>query len=117
MSVTTDSVTLQWKPPQTTNGVITHYSVQYEGTVINNFSDNTSDTITRNIGGLSPNTEYSLQLRAHTKAGEGLPTSITVKTRKLFLTNKQFLKITYIAICKCLYSSTYIAHYTARSVQ
>ena len=85
MSVTTDSVTLQWKPPQTTNGVITHYSVKYEGTVINSFSDNMSDTMTRNIGGLSSDTEYTLHLRAHTKAGEGLPASITVKTRKLFL--------------------------------
>ena len=36
-SVTSISVTLQWMPPKTPNGVITRYSIQYGETIINNF--------------------------------------------------------------------------------
>ena len=88
VSVTASSVTLQWEPPQTTNGVVTHYSVQYGETVIDNFGKNTSDTITCRIERLSPDTEYALQLRAHTRVGAGPPANVTVKTCKLFSTNK-----------------------------
>ena len=84
VSITTSSMTLQWKPPQTTNGVITHYSVQYGETVINRFGNNALDTITGKIEGLSPDTEYALQLKAHTRVGAGPPGCLTVKTRKLF---------------------------------
>ena len=80
VSVTTNSVTLQWKPPQTTNGVITHYSVQYGGSVIDKFSN---DKLKGSIKGLSPDTEYVLQLRAHTRVGAGPPGCLTVRTCKL----------------------------------
>ena len=83
VSVTAGSVTLQWKPPQTTNGVITHYSVQYGETVIDNFGNNALDTVTGKIEGLSPDTEYVLQLRAHTTVGAGPPGCLTVRTCKL----------------------------------
>ena len=79
MSVTTNSVTLQWKPPHTTNGVITHYSVQYGETVIDKFGN---DKLEGNIKGLSPDTEYVLQLRAHTRVGAGPPGCLTVRTSK-----------------------------------
>ena len=83
MSVTASSVTLQWKPPQTTNGVITHYSVQYGETVIDNFGYNALDTVIGKIEGLSPDTEYVLQLRAHTRVGAGPPGCLTIRTCKL----------------------------------
>ena len=83
ISVTASSVTLQWMPPQTTNGVIVQYSIQYDETVINNFGDNSLNIMTGTVEGLSPDTEYVLQLRAHTRVGPGPPGNMTIKTRKL----------------------------------
>ena len=82
VSITTSSVTLQWMPPETTNGVITQYSIQHGDTVINDFGNkvNTSDAILHTVGELSPDTEYELQLRAHTNVGAGPPCSLTFKT-------------------------------------
>ena len=89
MSVTARSVTLQWKPPQTTNGDITHYSIQCGKTVIEDFGNDMLDTITGSIEGLSPDTEYLLQLRAHTRVGEGPPGCLPFRTSKLYYcTNK-----------------------------
>ena len=86
-SIATSSVTLQWMPPKTTNGVITQYSIQYGDTVINNFGNkvNTSETIFGAVEGLSPDTEYELNLRAHTSVGVGPPCSLTFKTCKLII--------------------------------
>ena len=86
VSVTASSVTLQWKPPRATNGVIIHYSLRYGITVINDFGNKTSDPITGSIEGLSPNTEYALQLRAHTRVGAGPSADVIVKTSKLIKT-------------------------------
>ena len=84
VSVTAITVTLQWKPPRATNGVITHYSLQYGVTVINDdFGNKTSDPITGSIKGLSPDTEYTLRLRAHTRVGAGPSADVIVKTSKL----------------------------------
>ena len=78
-------MTLQWKPPQNPNGDITHYSVQYdENSVIDDFGNIMSDTITGKIGGLSSETKYTLHLRAHTRVGEGPSASVTVKTGKSY---------------------------------
>ena len=74
---------LQWKPPQTTNGVIKCYSVQCGDIVINEFGEITSDTITGKIRALSPETKYTLHLKAHTRVGEGPPASRSFKTSKL----------------------------------
>ena len=73
-------MTLQWGPPETLNGVITHYSLQRNGITIGNFS---SSVLMYTIEGLSPDTVYVLQLRAHTGAGAGPPNSRTVITSKL----------------------------------
>ena len=73
-------MTLQWKPPETPNGVITQYSIQRNGTNIVNIS---SSVLMDTIEGLSPDTVYVLQLRAHTVVGMGPSTSETVLTRKL----------------------------------
>ena len=81
-SVTSTSVTLQWMPPETPNGVIMQYSILYNGTKINNFGN---DMLMDAIEGLSPDTVYVLQLRAHTGAGAGPPSYLTVVTCKLFM--------------------------------
>ena len=77
--VNSSSVTLQWMPPQSPNGVITHYSIQLNGTDIGNFSSNEP---MYTIEGLSPDTVYVLQLRAHTEAAAGLPSNTTIITGK-----------------------------------
>ena len=91
-SVTSSTVTLQWEPPETPNGLITKYSIQYDGSVVDNFGSATLDRLMGTVKGLSPDTEYVLQLRAHTRVGPGPPASLTVKTSKLFILqyNKRF---------------------------
>ena len=79
VSVNSSSVTLQWIPPETPNGVITHYSIQYNGINITNLGNN---MLMDTIEGLSPDTVYVSQLRAHTGAGAGPPTRLTFLTRK-----------------------------------
>ena len=71
---------LQWIPPETPNGVITHYSIQLDGTSISNLS---SSVLLYTIEGLSPDTVYVLQLRAYTGARAGPPSSVAVITYKL----------------------------------
>ena len=90
VSVTVSSVTLQWMPPETTNGVITQYSIQYGDTVINNFGNN---ILMGTVEALSPDTEYELQLRAHTSVGAGLPCSLTAKTCTLIIENFCILQL------------------------
>ena len=84
-SVTSSSVTLQWMPPETPNGVITHYSIQFDGTVVDNFHKKTLTKMMRTVEGLSPDTEYLVQLRAHTRVAAGPPASLTVKTGKFLI--------------------------------
>ena len=86
-SVTSHSVTLQWIPPETHNGIVTHYSIQYGESVIDNFGSKSGNILMGTVEGLSPNTEYVLQLKAHTRVGAGLPSNLTVKTCKLMNTN------------------------------
>ena len=85
VSVTPATVTLQWMSPETPNGVITHYSIQYDGTVIDNFHSKTLTKMMGTVEGLSPDTEYVLELRAHTRVGPGPSASLTVKTGKLLI--------------------------------
>ena len=80
VSDTSSSVTLQWRPPVTPNGIITHYSFLYNGINTANFGSN---MLMDTIEGLSPDTVYVLQLRAHTVVGMGPSTSETVLTHKL----------------------------------
>ena len=67
-------------PPNVPNGIITYYSIERNGTNIGNFSSN---ELMYTIEGLSPDTVYVLQLRAHTGAGPGLPSNVTFITCKL----------------------------------
>ena len=82
VSADSSSVTLQWSPPETPNGVIMQYFIQLNGTNIVNLRSN---VLMYTIKGLSPDTVYVLQLRAHTRAGAGPSSSMTVMTRKLHI--------------------------------
>ena len=73
-------MTLQWSPPEIINGVITRYSIQLNGTNIGILSN---ILLMYTIEGLSPDTVYDLQLRAHTVVGAGPPSNMTVITCKL----------------------------------
>ena len=79
-AVTSSSVTLQWRPPKTPNGVV-HYSIQLNKSNIANLGGNVMYT----IESLSPDTVYVLQLRAHTVVGTGPPSNLTIVTCKLFM--------------------------------
>ena len=71
-------------PPKYPNGVITQYSVQYDGINIPNFGkNNVSNKIMGTIEGLLPDTDYVFELKAYTRGGPGPPTSVAVKTCKL----------------------------------
>ena len=83
-------MTLKWTPPETPNGVITRYSIQYGETIIDNFGSKTSDKLMGTVEGLSPDTSYKLQLRAHTKVGPGPPSFLSVKTSSKLLNSKRF---------------------------
>ena len=85
VSVTSSTVTLQWEPPETPNGPITKYSIQYDESVVDNFGSITLNRLMGTVEGLSADTEYVLQLRAHTRVGPGPPASLTVKTSMLFI--------------------------------
>jgi len=82
VSINSSSVTLQWMPPDTPNGIITHYLLQNSVILI---ADLSSDMLMFAIKGLSPDTLYELQLRAHTRVGEGPPSSVTVITSELLV--------------------------------
>ena len=77
---------LQWIPPEFPNGVITQYSIHSNGIDIDNFGSSDANISNRMIGtvdGLSPNTVYVFEMKAHTEMGAGPPVHLAVKTRKL----------------------------------
>ena len=82
IAINSSSVTLQWNPPEILNGVLTQYSIQLNGS---NNSNSSSSELMYTIGGLSPDTVYVLQLRAHTGAGAGPLNNLTVVTCKLYI--------------------------------
>ena len=84
-------------PPETPNGVITHYSVQCCGRVIDNFGSETINRITGTVEGFSPDTQYVLHLTAHTRVGSGPPASLSVKTGMLLILH--YNKITSYLHC------------------
>ena len=88
VSINSSSVTLQWRTPEFPNGVVTHYFLQLNESDIVNISSN---VLMYTKGGLSPDTVYVLQLRAHTGVGAGPPSGRTFVTSKL-------LNILYIII-------------------
>ena len=79
VSITNTTVSLSWMPPDTPNGIITQYQLQYRR------SDNTTNTTSLNIAndnltytvtGLSSNTEYVFTVRAFTVVGHGITSNV-----------------------------------------
>ena len=101
ISVNSSSVTLQWRPPEIPNGIITHYSILY-GAININFTDFDNNMLMYTVEGLSPDTVYVLQLRAHTGAGAGPLSRIT------FLTCKLTVVVTWHESC-LIFLSIYVA--------
>ena len=73
-------MTIQWRPPEFSNGVVTHYSLQLNE---NDIVDIDSSVLMYTTGGLLPDTVYVLQLRAHTGAGAGPSSNRNFVTCKL----------------------------------
>ena len=73
-------------PPDTPNGIIIQYEVQYS---VNSTTSlvNFTDTLMGTVEGLSPGTIYTLQIRAYTRVGagpfSGTKTLKTLPERKL----------------------------------
>ena len=79
-AITTSSFTLSWNA-STDNVAVTGYDV-YNGAVMVNTSDITATTF--NITGLSPNTSYSMTVRAKDAAGnESVSSSLSVTTNDI----------------------------------
>ena len=73
-------MTLSWMSPDTPNGIIIQYEVQFS---VNSLASlvNFTDTLMGTVEGLSPSTIYTLQIRAYTRVGAGpFSNSITVMT-------------------------------------
>ena len=81
ISVNSSSVTVQWRPPATANGVIIQYSIFYNGFSFS-ISDFDNNLLMDIIVELSPDTVYVLQLRAYTVVGAGPPSNVTFLTGK-----------------------------------
>ena len=96
-------MTLQWRSPEILNGIITHYSILYDAINIT-FTDFDNNMLMYTIEGLSPDTVYVLQLRAHTVVGAGPPIYITFLTGKLNSSNMTCL------ICTSLYYQYELMH-------
>ena len=86
VNVTDTTVILSWMSPDSPNGIITRYQVQFRS------NDNSDDfnqrstclltTIT--VMGLISNTEYVFEVRATTRVGNGpFSNNVTVHTGKL----------------------------------
>jgi len=71
-------VTLSWMAPDTPNGMIIQYEVQYS---VNSTTSLVNLTDTGMVEELSPGTIYTLQIRAYTRVGAGpFSDNITVMT-------------------------------------
>ena len=86
-SVSSTHVNLQWMPPKYPNGVIIRYSIHCGGIDIDSFGDKVSNMMIGIVEGLSPDTDYVLELKAYTRVGPGPPISVAAKTRKLINNN------------------------------
>ena len=87
VSITNTTVSLSWMPPDTPNGIITQYQLQYRrsDSSTNIISMNiTNDNLTYTVTGLSSNTEYVFTVRAFTVVGHGNASNeVTDYTSKL----------------------------------
>ena len=67
VEVTVSTISLQWDPPSSPNGVITHYVVTYNGMTVNTINVSTMLTLIE----LEPFTTYTISVAASNGAGVG----------------------------------------------
>ena len=76
---TDTSVTLSWMPPNSPNGIITQYEVQYRILDGGSFTTVTVDAMATDLAytitGLMTATEYRFRVRAFTVVGQGNPSN------------------------------------------
>ena len=99
VAVASSNATIRWSPPEILNGVITQYSILYNGS---NIADLGSSALIYTIEELSPDTVYILQMRAHTSVGAGPPSNLTIVTCKLFML-LHVIVICVVIIIACQY--------------
>ena len=86
VSITKTTVSLSWMPPNTTNGIITQYQLQYKRSDSTNITslNITNANLTYTVTGLSSNTEYVFTVRAFTAVVHGNASNkVTDYTSKL----------------------------------
>ena len=88
VNVTNATVTLSWTPPETPNGVITHYQIQYRRSDCSSSKftslNITNADLTYIVTGLTSDTEYVFRVRAFTVVGHGsISNEVTTFTSKL----------------------------------
>ena len=78
------SVTITWSMPTLPNGVIIMYEIRYRESNSNGPYNITNTTNTQyNIGGLLPNTNYVIGVRAYTSVGPGEWRDIQISTTNI----------------------------------
>ena len=77
VDVTDTTVTLSWMPPDSPNGIITQYQIQYRITGGGSFGDNqVTIDLTFTVTGLMTDTRYNFRVRAFTIVGRGPPSNV-----------------------------------------
>ncbi|XP_078658285.1 uncharacterized protein LOC144903747 [Branchiostoma floridae x Branchiostoma belcheri] len=102
------SISLTWEEPAVTNGVITHYSIQYGQTTecsavhLSLEVTTTDSTRFQNIPDLTPYTTYNFRVRAFTGAGPGDFTDcVTADTTEYTPTKPTSAELTDVNLCNC----------------
>ena len=81
-SVSSNMSTFQWEAPKEPNGIITSYHLEcVDGVEVFNQTANGSQTTTT-LNGLHPYTNYSCDITAHTRVGEGPAACINITTKQ-----------------------------------
>lgn len=73
-AISSNQILVRWEPPpfEERNGVITHYTMRLtEGLDTTQSITNRTSSLSMTIDGLRPNTEYIVEVRAHTQVGGG----------------------------------------------
>ena len=84
ISTSSSSITLSWKAPIESNGIITNYSIQYFAIAAGKTLQIslTSSQTTTTLSGLLPYTNYSCSITAHTSVGGGPAATTSVTTEQ-----------------------------------
>ena len=98
------TISISWDVPSMPNGIITVYEIHYT----NNGSDTYNTTNTQyTIGGLLPNTSYTIEVRAYTSIGGGEWMSITTSTNSIRMLINDIIHYCILLYSYCIRSVSY----------